>query len=394
MDEAVNKHSTHIADSFIMNGQSIVPEVLNSLQDIVQKLKSRKAPNITVKVDGAPALFVGYINNKFFVASKGIFNKEPKINFSNEDLDRNHSGGLGETMKYFLKYLNGIVPNDGKVYQGDVLYTSSSLMKKQIDGCQSYCWQPNTILYSVPEDSPLGQQISSSKCGICFHTRYSWDGSNPSTLNVVGFDVKKEMFKKTKDVVIMDPFLTNIDKEVYLSPDQEAKLKKDIATINSLYNKIDYAKIQHQNVQPLLMIYINSFYKGNTAGSAQEKARGFEPWVMSRMELEKGRLKTDKARANVEKKYDFMKGTNWEKVLVPVFQLHNALESAKMTVKSLLDRISVSRNFLVRSDGSLVATGHEGYVITSGSPTGMKIVSRSDFSLANFSSSFRKGWDH
>ena len=54
---------------------------------------SRSSVNVTVKWDGAPAVFVGTNpeNGKFFVGTKSVFNKNPKINYSISDIQKNHS---------------------------------------------------------------------------------------------------------------------------------------------------------------------------------------------------------------------------------------------------------------------------------------------------------------
>ena len=57
---------------------------------------------MTVKWDGAPAIFAGINpeNNQFFVGTKGAFNKNAKINYSHDDIDRNHTNsGLNQKLK-------------------------------------------------------------------------------------------------------------------------------------------------------------------------------------------------------------------------------------------------------------------------------------------------------
>ena len=47
--------------------------------------------NMSVKWDGAPAVFCGTNpeNGKFFVGTKSVFNKTPKINYTPTDIRRN-----------------------------------------------------------------------------------------------------------------------------------------------------------------------------------------------------------------------------------------------------------------------------------------------------------------
>ena len=42
----------------------------------------------------------------------------------------------------------------------------------EIDGEAHYRFKPNTIVYAVPVNSELGEEIGRSKFGIVFHTTY------------------------------------------------------------------------------------------------------------------------------------------------------------------------------------------------------------------------------
>ena len=81
LNEAKNTHMEHLEDEIINNGvkgATTAIEFLNSLNDMLAGGKSKT--NITVKWDGAPAIFAGINpeNGKFFVAIKSLFNKAPK----------------------------------------------------------------------------------------------------------------------------------------------------------------------------------------------------------------------------------------------------------------------------------------------------------------------------
>ncbi len=102
LDEAKNTHMEHLEDEIINNGvQGALTAVkfLNSIKDMLSGGKSRT--NITVKWDGAPAVFAGINpeNGQFFVATKSLFNKTPKINYTNADISANHSGGLKDKLE-------------------------------------------------------------------------------------------------------------------------------------------------------------------------------------------------------------------------------------------------------------------------------------------------------
>ena len=86
-----------------------------------------KDGSVSVKWDGAPAIFAGIDprNGNFFVAKKGIFNKSPKVYYTAKDVDADTSGDLAIKLKAALKYL----PELGitGVIQGEFLFDKPDL---------------------------------------------------------------------------------------------------------------------------------------------------------------------------------------------------------------------------------------------------------------------------
>ena len=98
LTEQKNLHLEHLEDELFNRGDAGVKEAIAFVKSLAEMLKGNaKTPvDVTVKWD-APALFTG-INPemKVFVATKSLFNKTPKINYTNADIDSNRSGGLAE----------------------------------------------------------------------------------------------------------------------------------------------------------------------------------------------------------------------------------------------------------------------------------------------------------
>ena len=69
---------------------------------------ARSSVNMTVKWDGAPAIFAGIDpdDGKFFVAKKSVFNVNPKLYKSNEEIDEDLSGTLNSKFKVVLSELS------------------------------------------------------------------------------------------------------------------------------------------------------------------------------------------------------------------------------------------------------------------------------------------------
>ncbi len=169
LTESKNLHLEHAEDeifNFGADGISEVTNFLESLQDMLSGNAKSKV-NVTVKWDGAPAVFAGTNpeNGKFFVGTKSIFNKNPKLNYTPADIRKNHTKSeLANKLIESLKYLSKIGIKG--VLQGDLLYTTGDIKKATFDNESVLAFTPNTITYTVPTDSDLGKQISASKIGI------------------------------------------------------------------------------------------------------------------------------------------------------------------------------------------------------------------------------------
>ncbi len=123
--EDKNTHLEHLEDEIINNGTKGAKTAINFLKSVKQMLQGGQGnTTVSVKWDGAPAVFCGINpeNGKFFVGTKSIFNKTPKINYTNADISRNHSGALADKLKVCLKFLPSLGIKN--VLQGDLLFTS------------------------------------------------------------------------------------------------------------------------------------------------------------------------------------------------------------------------------------------------------------------------------
>ena len=86
-----NLHMTHLEDALLDGGVKGTRNVINYIRNIRDMLSGNtSAPvNLTVKWDGAPAIFAGTdpADGKFFVAKKGVFNKTPKLYKTDSEID-------------------------------------------------------------------------------------------------------------------------------------------------------------------------------------------------------------------------------------------------------------------------------------------------------------------
>ena len=203
LNEAKNTHLEHLEDEIINNGYQGGVNAVEFLKSIRNMLvgSSRRKLNVSVKWDGAPAVFCGVNpeNGKFFVGSKSIFNVTPKINYTQADIRKNHDGGLATKLSVCLKEL----PKLGirGVVQGDLLFTPGDIKSVSIRGEDAIAFTPNTITYAVPENTDLARRIKRAKLGIIFHTSYT--GRKMTDLKA-SFGVNVRRFAKTPSVFYDD----------------------------------------------------------------------------------------------------------------------------------------------------------------------------------------------
>ena len=281
-----NTHLTHLEELILTQGEAGYKQAREVLIELIKNLKgnSNAKVNTTVKWDGAPAMFVGINpdNGRFFVGTKSVFNKEPKINYTDEDIERNHgeAPGLAVKLKKALKVLP-ILGIKG-ILQGDFMFDDSTLKTQTIDGVKHYTFRPNAITYAVEADSKLGKQLEVAEFGIVFHTAYkSLDSGAEFGANVSGL-------RRTPAVWFDDAFFKDTTGTVLLTNDEAKKvasLIKSADAINVNYDKLPSA---------LLNIYINHEIKANQFLDNPKKSfETFKTWVQSRIDKKIDKLKSE-----------------------------------------------------------------------------------------------------
>src|SRR6056300_1687533 len=165
--EQKNTHMTHIEDKILYGGVNGTRQAIMALRELRDMLAGKHKGSVSVKWDGAPAIFCGQDprDGKFFVAKKGIFAKSPKVYKTDAEIDADMSGDLADKMKAALQHLPALGIKG--VIQGDFLFGPGDLQKKKIDGESYVTFHPNTIVYAVPVK--MASDILKAKIGIVWH---------------------------------------------------------------------------------------------------------------------------------------------------------------------------------------------------------------------------------
>lgn len=383
LTEQKNLHLEHLEDELFNRGETGVNEAIAFLKSLSEMLKGNaKSPvNVTVKWDGAPAVFAGTNpeNGKFFVATKSLFNKTPKINYTNADIDRNHGGGLADKLKVALANLKELGIKG--VLQGDMLYTTGDLSSQTIDGESMLTFTPNTITYAVPSNSDLASKINSSQMGIVFHTTYSGDTIENLKASF-GADVSG--LRKTNKVWYQDADYRDVSGRATMTAKQERDIQNYIKGTERIVkgSKAALKKIVNSPLKDLIKIYLNQNVR---AGIDKGTAGGLAAFLGSRFDTKISSLKTDKARERVQQeKDDLMKELKRnERSLDGIFTAHYYLAQAKMLILKKLQALNTMPSF-IKTDSGYKVTNPEGFVAIDRTGKAVKLVDRMEFSRANF----------
>ena len=383
LTEQKNLHLEHLEDEMFNRGEAGVKEAIAFVKSLAEMLKGNaKSPvDVTIKWDGAPALFTGINpeNGKFFVATKSLFNKTPKINYTNADIDANHSGGLAEKLKVALANLKDLGITG--VLQGDMLYTKGDLSAQTIDGESMVTFTPNTITYAVPAGSDLAGKINSSQMGIVFHTTYNGDTIENLKASF-GADVSG--LKSSRKVWYQDASYKDVSGRATLTSNEEARVRKliDITEKNIAKSKKTLRQIVNSDLKDLIKIYLNANVR---EGVDRGTTKSFAGFISTRFDLKIKKLKTEKAKERVVKEKEVLlkELRSMSRDLNGLFTAHYELARAKMLILKKLQALNTMPSFIKTSTGYKV-TDPEGFVAIDRSGKAVKLVDRMEFSRANF----------
>ena len=388
---------THIEDKVIYGGVKGTRQAILALRELRDMLRGVHEGNVSVKWDGAPAIFAGTdpSDGKFFVAKKGIFNKNPKVYKTPADVDADTSGDLADKLKQALKYLPALGIKG--VVQGDFLFGPGDLSKDTIKGQKYLTFHPNTIVYAVPIDSDAARAIRAAKIGIVWHTTYR--GNSFESLKAsYGVDVSK--FKKTKNVWSQDAMLRDLTKLTMSKKDTE-EVNAYLSQAGKIFNQIAGSTLRqlerNGELSRLIETYNNSFVRrGAVIGDTRRHVSGLILWIKERFQKEIDKRKTEKGKSAQQAKLDaildFFSPKN-RASLQKMFDLQKMIVLAKLKLINTLDKLGKVNTFVKTRNGYKV-TGAEGYVaIDKLGGDAVKIVDRMEFSYNNFSPDILKGWD-
>ena len=393
--ESKNTHMTHIEDKVLYGGVDGTRQAINALRGLRDLLAGSGGGRVSVKWDGAPAVFCGIdpTDGEFFVAKKGIFNKNPKVYKTDADIDADTSGDLNTKLKDALKYLPSLGIKG--VIQGDFLFGDGDVTTKTIDGQKYSVFHPNTIAYAVPYDQ--AKEVRDAKIGIVWHTTYKGSSFENMTADY-GVDVSK--LKKSRNVWSQDAMLKDATNATM--SERETNEVNDLLTkIGRLFKQTSATTLKTVAENPKfaqsIETYNNSFVRaGALLPDSRKHVTGLisnrQAYYTKEIASKKSQRGKDTWIAKMKDEMEFFSATN-KANLVKMFELQKLIVLVKLKLINSLDKLKSIDTFVKTSNGYKV-TGEEGYVaIDTLGGDAVKLVDRMEFSYNNFSSDILKGWD-
>jgi len=397
-----NTHMTHIEDLVLDGGVKGARQAILALRSLRDMLSGNtKAPiDVTVKWDGAPALFAGEDprDGQFFVAKKGIFNADPKVYKNHADIDADTSGDLNKKLKLAFDNLKGLGIKD--VIQGDFMFDSSDLKTETIGGVKHITFHPNTILYAIPTGTPLAKQITKAKVGIVWHTSYS--GGTFETMRAeFGKDITSKL-KSSPNVWQVDATLKDLSGTATLTQKDSLLVSKKLSDAGKIFKKISASTLKeiesNKELNLIINVYNNRMVReGQRITNTKKHATGLIMFVKDRYAKQIDKRSSQKGKdIQIQKRDELLKFFDKKnlKNLTNVFDLQNLIVDSKLIIINKLNKLSKIGTFVKTTSGFRV-TNPEGFVAIDRMEGGaVKLVDRLEFSTNNFSKDIIKGWDN
>lgn len=371
------KHLEHPEDLHFSSGEEGLTHAFHALRSAHEHLKGGQSDaSVSVKHDGSPSVVFGHHpeTGRFFVASKSAFNKNPKLNYTHNDIEKNHghAPGLVDKLKHALNHLPKVAPEKG-VFQGDFMYDRSDLQRNE----RGTAFTPNTLTYSARKNSDTERAINRSHIGVVVHTGYKGKTfqdmeAHPST--------DTSSFRKHPDVHMISANMKN--KSAYEDSHRaefNSHLNRALNAAKEFNGDHSYAEGHSEN----LRTYVNKLVSTNQKPSVE----GYKKHVTERAMKDIERVKSPASKA--------AKTSALQQTLTHIdthrnkfqasFDTHSALQNAKNVLVQALSASPHEYEYSIRGKKA----SPEGFVLSSGGRT-HKLVNRGEFSRANFETQERK----
>jgi hypothetical protein len=398
-----NTHMTHLEDLIIDGGVSGARQAIMALRSLRDMLKGNadSPVDITVKWDGAPAIFAGKDpeTDEFFVAKKGVFNKNPKIYKNHAEIEEDNQGKTALITKLKLAFDNLKGVGITGVIQGDFMFEKSDLKTERIDGENYITFHPNAVVYAFPVDSAEAKRVQKANIGIVWHTSYS-GGTFESMRAEFGGNISSKLRQSSK-VWMQDATLDDLSGTATLTDTETETINANLSAAGTLFRKISASTLKtiegNKELNLMLNVYNNTKVRaGQRITNTRAHADGLVKFVQARYQKEIDKRSSQKGKdTQTAKRDELLKFFDKKNVknLQLIFDLQNLVVDSKLIIINKLNKLNNIGTFVKTRSGFKV-TNPEGFVAIDRMEGGaVKLVNRLEFSTNNFSKDIIKGWD-
>ena len=398
-----NLHLEHIEDEIFNTGVDGARQSILFLLSLSKMLSSgsKGVKNVTVKWDGAPAVFVGEHpeTGEFIVAKKGLFAKKQEFYRTHKEIDEKLSGDLADKFHMCLDNFKGL---DIKgILQGDLMFTKGDLENKKINGESYVTFQPNTIMYAIPSTSKLASTMRKANVGVVWHTTYK--GDTLSTMKAsFGADISK--LKKSSKVWMDDASYNDVSGTATFTMKDSAEITRLMSRAGKVFQSISapqlnkFLKMQESMIAgATYKTYHNSRVRAQDnllKLNYKKHADGYFKFAEERLQKEIDKLKSPRGKEAKQKNMNMFLSEIRKSlpILVKLEEFQALINYGKTKILYKLNKAKQLTSLFVKKDNGFDVVAPEGFVAIDDNLGGaVKLVDRMEFSLNNFT--VQKDWD-
>jgi hypothetical protein len=398
-----NLHLEHIEDEIFNTGVDGARQSILFLLSLSKMLSSgsKGVKNVTVKWDGAPAVFVGEHpeTGEFIVAKKGLFAKKQEFYRTHKEIDEKLSGDLADKFHMCLDNFKGLGIKG--ILQGDLMFTKGDLETKKINGESYETFQPNTIVYAVPSTSKLASTMRKANVGVVWHTTYKGDSLSNMKASF-GADISK--LKKSSKVWMDDASYNDVSGTATFNMKDSVEMTRLMSRAGKVFQSISapqltkFLKMQESMIDgATYKTYHNSRVRAQDnllRMNYKKHTEGYFKFAEERLQKEVDKLKSVKGKETKTKNKDMIL-TEIRKslpILTKLVEFQALINYGKTKILFKLNKAKQLTNLFVKKDNGFDVVAPEGFVAIDDNLGGaVKLVDRMEFSLNNFT--VQKNWD-
>ena len=398
-----NLHLEHIEDEIFNSGVDGARQSILFLLSLTKMLSSgsKGVKNVTVKWDGAPAVFVGEHpeTGEFLVAKKGIFAKKQEYYTTHAEIDEKLSGDLAKKFHICLDNFKDLGIKG--ILQGDLMFTKGDLEKKKINGESYLTFGPNTITYAVPSTSKLASTMRKANVGVVWHTTYK--GSSLSDMSA-SFGADISGLKKSSKVWMDNAEYNDVSGTATFNFKDTTEMRRLMSRAGKVFQSISspqlnkFLKMQDSMIAgATYKTYHNSRVRAGDnllKLNYKKHADGYFKFAEERLQKEIDKLKSVKGKEAKTKNKDMFLSEIRKSLpdLVKVVEFQALINYGKTKILYKLNQASQLTSMFVKKGNGYDVVAPEGFVAIDDNLGGaVKLVDRMEFSLNNFT--VQKDWD-